>query len=61
VSELVGVGVGGAGGASRTYMLNMRSEEEHTVFYSDLARFMNTATLNMYMFLSNTVFTRRTT
>jgi len=47
--------------ASDSYMLNMRSEEYNTVFYSYLARFMNTVTLNMNMFLSNTVFTRRNT
>jgi len=45
----------------RAYMLNMRSEEQTTVFYSYLARFMNTVTLNMNMFLSYTGFTRRNT
>jgi len=45
----------------QTYMLNMLSEEKNTVFYSYLARFLNTVTLNMNMFLSNTGFTRRNT
>jgi len=40
-------------------MLNMRSEEENTRFYSYLACFVNTLTLNMYGFLSYTGFTRR--
>ena len=30
-------------------MLNVRNEESNTVFYSDLACRMNTATLNMYI------------
>jgi len=42
-------------------MLNMRSEEQNTVFYSYFARFMNTVTLNMCMLLSNTGFTSRNT
>jgi len=42
-------------------MLNMRSKEYHTVFYSYFARFMNTVTLNRYVFLSNTGFARRNT
>jgi len=42
-------------------MLNMRSEEQNTVFCSYPARFMNTVTLNMNMFLPNTGFTRRNT
>jgi len=42
-------------------MLNMRSQEYNTVFYSWLARFMNTVALNVSMFLSNTGFTRRNT
>ena len=45
----------------RSYSLNMRSEDSNTVFYSHLARFMNTVTLHMNMFLSNTGFTRRNT
>ena len=32
-----------------TYMLYMRNEETNTVFYSYLARFVNTFTLNMYV------------
>jgi len=43
------------------YMLNTRSEEQKAEFYSYLAGFMNTSTLNMYVFLSNTEFTRRST
>jgi len=39
-------------------MLNMRSEEYNTVFYSHFARFMNRVTLNMHMFLSDTGLTR---
>jgi len=35
------------------------AEAYHTVVYSELARFMNTVTLNMNLFLSNTGFTRR--
>jgi len=35
-------------------MLNTRSEDKNTVFDSYLACFMNTVTLNMYVFLSNT-------
>jgi len=42
-------------------MLNMRSEAYSTIFYSYSARFMNTITLNMYMFLSNTGFAREKT
>jgi len=42
-------------------MLDMLSKEYNTAFYSYLARFMNTATLNMYMLLSNTWFTKRNT
>jgi len=34
---------------------------KNTAFYSYFARFMNTVTLNMYMFLSVTGFTRRNT
>jgi len=47
--------------APRTYTLNMRREEQNTVFYSYLARFTNTVTLNMYMFLSDTGLTTRNT
>jgi len=46
---------------SLAYMLNMRGEEYNTGFYSYVARFRNTVTLDMYMFLSNTGFTRRNT
>ena len=42
-------------------MLNMRSAESNTVFYSKLASIMNTVTLNKYMVLPNTGFTRRNT
>jgi len=45
----------------RGYMLNTRSEGYNTVFYSYLACFVNTVTLNMYGLLSNTAFTRRNT
>jgi len=44
-----------------SYMLNMRSEEENTVFYSHFARVWNMVTLNMNIFLSNAGFTRRNT
>jgi len=37
--------------ASLPYMLNTRRERIHTVFYSYLARFMKTVSLNMNMFL----------
>ena len=37
----------------RAYMLNMRSEEYNTVFYSYSACFMNILTLNVYGFLSH--------
>jgi len=47
--------------ACRPYMSNLRIEEYNTVFYSYLARFINTVTLNVNMFLSNTGFTRRNT
>jgi len=40
------------------YMLNTRSEEESTVFYSYVACCMNTLPMNMYEFLSYTGFTR---
>jgi len=43
------------------FMLNTRSEEEHPVFYSDLACLVNTSTLNMYGFLSCSRSTRRNT
>ena len=45
----------------RAYMLNTQSEEYKTIFYSYLARFMNIATLNMNLFLSNAGFSRRNT
>jgi len=45
----------------RPYVLNMRSEEYNTVFYSYSARFVNTITLNMNMFLSSTGRTRQNT
>jgi len=41
------------------YMLNTRSEEKNTVFYSYLACFVNTCTLNMYVSMSYTGLTRR--
>ena len=37
-----------------SYMLNTWSEEKNTAFYSYIACFMNTVTLNMCVFLSNT-------
>jgi len=40
-------------GGSQAYMLNMRREAYNTGFYSYLACFMNTVTLNMNMFPSN--------
>jgi len=46
---------------SQAYMLNMQSEESNAGLYSYLARFMDTVTLNMNMFLSNTEFTGRNT
>jgi len=46
---------------SAAYVLNTRSEEENTVFYSDLACFVNIFTSDMYGFLSYTGLTRRNT
>jgi len=40
-------------------MLNTRNEEKNTVFYSYLACFVNTSTLNMYVSMAYTGFTRR--
>jgi len=40
---------------------NTRGEEYNTVFYSDLACFMNTVTLNKYIFMLYTGLTRRNT
>ena len=42
-------------------MLNTRNEETHTVFYSYSACFVNTVTLNIYVYMSNTGLTRRNT
>ena len=38
--------------ARGAYMLNTRNEENLTVFYSYVACFVNTFTLNMYVFMS---------
>jgi len=44
------------------YMLNTRSKERNTVFYSYLlACFMNTVNLKMYVFLSSIGLTRQST
>jgi len=40
-------------------MLNTRNEAKNTVFYSCLTCFVDTVTLNMYIFMSNTGFTTR--
>jgi len=45
----------------RTYILNTRGEEKHTVFYAYVACFMNTLTLNMYLSMSYTGLHRRDT
>jgi len=42
-------------------MLNTRGGEYNTVFYSYLDCFMNTITLNMYISMACTGFTRRNT
>jgi len=42
-------------------MLNTRSEQENTGFYSYLVCFVNTFDLNMYGFMSYTESTRRNT
>ena len=42
-------------------MLNTRNDEENTVFYLWLACFVNTFTLNMYVSMPYTGFTRRNT
>jgi len=42
-------------------MLNTWNEENITVFYSYLACFVNTVTLNMYVSMSYTGLTKRTT
>jgi len=44
-----------------TFMLNTRGEDSNTVFYSDLAGFMNAVSLNMYASMSYTGLTRRNT
>jgi len=46
---------------SPSRMLNTRTEESDTVFYSYLACCMNTSTLNMYITMSYTGLTRRNT
>jgi len=43
------------------YVLNTRNEGKNTVFYSYVACFVNTLTLNMYGSMSFTGFTRRNT
>jgi len=43
------------------YMLNTRSEENNTVFSSDLPCFVNICTLNMYVSMSYSGLTRRNT
>jgi len=48
-------------GVCAAYMLNTRNEENNTVFYSYLACFVNTFTLNMYVYMSYTGLTRRNT
>ena len=37
---------------AKPYILNTRSEEHNTVFYSYLLCFMNTVTLNMFLYLT---------
>ena len=44
---------------SSPYMLNTRNEETNTVFYSDLAGFVRALSLNMYVPMPYTGFTRR--
>ena len=39
---------------SKSYMLNMQVAESNTVLYSCIACFVNTATLNMHVFMSYT-------
>ena len=57
-----GQGLTGAGVCMLcAYMLNTRNEENNTVFYSYLACFVNTFTLNMYVSMSCTGLTRRNT
>ena len=48
-------------GASPAYVGNTRIAAYNTVFYSYLACFMNTFTLNMYVSMSHTGVTRRNT
>jgi len=43
------------------YMLNTRAEEYYTVFYSYVACFMNTSTLNVYISMPYAGLTRRNT
>jgi len=38
----------------RTYVLNTRNEEKNMIFYSYLACFVNTFTLNIYVSMSYT-------
>jgi len=52
---------GGSWANPNPYMLNMRGEEYNTVFYSDLACFLNTVPLKMEMFVLYTGLTRRNT
>ena len=47
--------------AHKPYMLNTRKEEKNTVCYSCLACFVNTATLNMPISMSDTGSIRRNT
>ena len=47
--------------ATSPYMLNMRIEDSNTVFYSCLARFMNTITLTMFIVMLFTGLTKRNT
>ena len=44
-----------------SYMLNTRNEKKNTVFYSYLACFVNTCTLNMYVSMPYTGLIRRNT
>jgi len=54
-----GVQIGGT--RSCSYMLNKRNEETNTVFFSYLACFVNTFTLNTDVSMSYTGLTRRNT
>jgi len=44
-----------------SYMLNTRNEENNTIFYSYLAYFVNTFTLNIYVFMAYTGWARGNT